>query len=72
MISFEFFADELVTFECSVLGNPFIPCTSPYTTSTSSMPSMVGLVFRVRPTDLAGNVGILAERPFYIENRDER
>ena len=63
---FEFSADEQATFTCHLNGQYLGTCASPY--------EVTGIgdgvhVFRVRPTDLAGNVGGFADWEFQVETK---
>ena len=53
--TFEFSADEAgVSFQCSLDGAPFTPCSSPFQTKVKKKPKKHSL--QVRATDAAGNV----------------
>jgi hypothetical protein len=56
-VSFEFVSSEPgSSFECSLDGGPFAPCTSPVTEKVRAKPKAKAHEFGVRATDPAGNV----------------
>jgi hypothetical protein len=58
-VTFSFYADEdNVTFQCRLDSNPWVSCSSPYTTYAGSANHQH--VFKVRATDSDGNTGLPA------------
>jgi len=65
---FEFTSDESASFECSLDGDAFQPCTSPVTEKVRKGEH----VFEVRATDEAGNPGEPATHTWKVKRKKER